>query len=86
MRNSYFSILVPAFLFIRYLVFDLQAASARFDHLLGHQVSRFGVTKASVNVGNNRHDMRFVIVDLKLYVSCLCRVAGLLVMTVTFLT
>src|SRR5690606_40424899 len=39
-------------------------ASTGFNHLLGHQVGRFCVTKACVDVGNDRYNVGFEVVDL----------------------
>ncbi len=45
------------------LVFDLNGAGAGFDHALGKQVGGFFVTKARVDISNDRHDVGFVAVD-----------------------
>ena len=66
MGHGDFTVLVTALLGIRNLVFDLYAAGTSFDHLLGQQVRSFFVTKTGVNVGNNRYDMCFEVVDLGL--------------------
>ena len=76
MRNGHFAVLVAALLLVGNLVFDLDAASARFDHALGQQVSGFRVTETSVDVGDDRDDVSFVVVDLVLDLSGLGVVAG----------
>ena len=63
MWHSDFASLVAALLSIRYLVFDLDTASACFDHFLGQQVGCFVVTKASIDVGNDWHNVRFEVVN-----------------------
>ncbi len=75
-RNSYFTVLVATLLLVRYLVLDLDTASTGFDHLLGQQVGRFGVTETSVDVGNDRHNVGFVVVDLLDQLSSLGAVAS----------
>ncbi len=64
MRNGHFTVLVATLLLVGHLVLDLDTASACFDHLLGQQVRCFGVTETSVDVGDDRHNVSFVIVDL----------------------
>ena len=76
MRNGYFTVLVATLLLVRHLVFDLDAASTRFDHALGQQVSGFCVTETSVDVGNNRHNVSLVVVDLALQLSRFSSVAS----------
>ncbi len=76
MRNGYFAVLVTALLLVGNLVFDLDAAGTSFDHLLGQQVGRFGVTETSVDVGDDRHYVSFVVVDLGLDFSSLGLVAS----------
>src|SRR5690606_41997016 len=49
MRNGYFTVLVPTLLLVGNLVFDLDAARAGFDHLLGQQVGGFDVTETGVD-------------------------------------
>ena len=63
MRHGDLAVLVAALLFVRHLIFDLQRAGARFDHLLGEQVGRLGVAEACVDVGDDRHHVGFVVVD-----------------------
>ena len=82
-RNGHFTVLVAALLLVGNLVLDLDAAGAGFDHALGQQVGGFRVTETSVDVGNDRHDVSFVVVDLVLYLgslglvaSCASRVQG----------
>ena len=59
-----FAVLVAALFFVGNLVFNLNTAGAGFNHLFGQQVSGFGIAKTGIDVGNNRHHMGFVIVDL----------------------
>src|SRR5690606_27360361 len=75
-RNGDFTVLVATLLLIGYLVFDLDAASTGFDHALGQQIGGFRVTEASVDVGNDRDDVGFVVVDLVLDLGSLGGVAG----------
>ncbi len=63
MRNGHFAILVTALFCVRYLVFNLDTAGARLDHFLGEKISCFFITKARINICNNRHNMRFKIVN-----------------------
>ena len=63
-RHGHLAVLMAALLLVRDLVLDLQGAGARFDHLLGEQIGRLGVTKAGVDVGDDGHDMRLEVVDL----------------------
>ena len=65
-RHGDLAVLVAALLFVRHLVFQLNAAGARFDHLLGQQVGRFRVAEAGVDVGDDGHDVRDEVVDLVL--------------------
>lgn len=46
------------------MVFDLDAAGARFNELLGQQVGRFRIAETGVDVGNDGHDVGDVVVDL----------------------
>jgi len=62
-RHRDLAVLVAALLFVRHLVLELDAAGARFDHLLGQQVGRFRVAEAGVDVGDDGHDVRDEIVD-----------------------
>ena len=64
MRHGDLAVLVAALLFVGHLVFDLDAAGACLDHLLGHQVSRFGIAETGVDVGDDRHHVGDVVVDL----------------------
>ncbi len=57
---------MAALLLVGNLVFDLDAASTGFDHLLGQQVGGFGVTETGVDVGDDRYYVGFVVVDLVL--------------------
>ncbi len=63
-RHSHLAVLVAALLFVGDLIFDLQSARARFDHLLGEQIGRFSIAKTSVDVGDDGHDMGLEVVDL----------------------
>ena len=63
MRHGDLAVLVTALLFVGHLVFDLQRAGPRLDHLLGEQVSRLGIAEAGIDIGDDRNDMRFVLVD-----------------------
>src|SRR3990167_3305993 len=74
--NGHFTVLVAALLLIGNLVFDLDAASTRFDHFLSQQVGGFWVTETSVDVGNDRYNVSFVAVDLSLDFVCFYFVAS----------
>src|SRR5690606_8688845 len=76
MRNGNFAVLVAALLLVGYLVFDLDAAGTRFDHALGQQVGGFRVTETGIDVGNDRHDVGFEVVDLVLDLGSLGMVAS----------
>ena len=62
-RHRHLAVLVAALLLVRDLVFDLQGAGARLDHLLGEQIGRFRIAEAGVDVGDNRHDVGLEVVD-----------------------
>ena len=62
-RHGDLAVLVAALLFVRHLIFDLERAGPRFDHLLGEEVGRFRIAEAGVDVGDDRHDVGFIIVD-----------------------
>ena len=62
-RHGDLAVLVAALLLVGDLVFDLDGAGARLDHLLGQQIGRFGVAEAGVDVGDDRHDVGDVVVD-----------------------
>src|SRR5690606_30563327 len=64
MRSGHSAVLVPRLLLVGNLVFDLDAARAGFDHLLGEQVGGFGVTETGVEVGDDRHNVGFEVFDL----------------------
>src|SRR5690606_10968494 len=76
MRNGNFAVLVAALLLVGYLVFDLDAAGTCFDHALGQQVGGFRVTETGIDVGNDRHDVGFEVVDLVLDLGSLGMVAS----------
>ena len=55
-------------LLVRHLVLDLDGTGSGLDHLLGQQVGRLGITKAGVDVGDNRHHVGLEVIDLVLQV------------------
>ena len=57
------TVLVAALFLIGNLVFQLDAAGARLDKLLGEQVGGLSVTKARVDIGDDRDDMRLIVID-----------------------
>ena len=63
-RDGDLAVLVAALLGVRHLVLDLQAAGAGLDEFLGQQVGRVFVAEARVDVGDDRDDMGFKVVDL----------------------
>ena len=63
MGHGDLTVLVAALFLIRYLVFQLDAAGARLDKLLGEQVGGLSVTKARVDIGDDRDDMRLIVID-----------------------
>ncbi len=63
MGHGDFTVLVTALLLIGNLVFQLNAAGARLDKLLGEQVGGLSVTKARVDIGDDRDDMRLIVID-----------------------
>src|SRR5690606_26102553 len=65
-----------ALLLVGNLVFDLDAASACFDHALGQQVGGFRVAEAGIDVGDDRYDVGFVVVDLRLQLGFFSLVAS----------
>ena len=72
-----FTVLVAALFLVRYLVFDLDAAGARFDELFRQQVRGFRIAETGVDVGDDGHDVGDVAVDLgldRLLLSTLGRV------------
>ena len=71
-RNGNFTILVAALFLVRDLVLDLKGASTGFNHLLCEKISGFCVTKACINVGDDRNNVGFVVVDSveKLFLFC----------------
>ena len=75
MRHGDLAVLVAALLFVRHLVFDLQRAGARLDHLLGEEIGGFGIAETGVDVGDDRHDVGFVVLDGMLDALGLDRVA-----------
>src|SRR5690606_26888745 len=66
MGNSHLAVLVAALLLVGNLVLDLDAAGAGFDHLLGQQVGGLFVAEAGIDVGDDRHNVGFEVVDLGL--------------------
>ena len=63
MGHGNFTVLVTALLLIGDLVFQLDAAGARLNKLLGEQVGGFCVTKAGVDIGDDWDDMRLIVVN-----------------------
>src|SRR3546814_1992095 len=57
---------MAALFFVRDLVLELERAGTGFDHLLREEVRRLGIAEARVDVGDDRHDVRLVIVDARL--------------------
>ena len=76
MRHRDFAVLVAALFLVGDLVFDLQAAGTGFDHLLGHQVGRLGVAESGIDIGNDRHHVGFVVIDVPLNGRFFDRVSG----------
>ena len=76
MRHGDLAVLVAALLFVGHLVFDLQRAGARRDHLLGEQIGRLRIAEARIDVGDDRHDMGLKIVDRRQQRLFLRAVAG----------
>ncbi len=76
MGNGHFAVLVAALLLVGNLVLDLDAAGACFDHALGQQVGGFRVAETGIDVGDDRDDVGFEVVDLRLDFSGLGVVAG----------
>ena len=62
-RDGDLARLVTALLGVGHLILDLDGAGAGLDHALGKQVGCFLVTEASVDVGDDRHDVRLEVVD-----------------------
>ena len=56
-RHSHLAVLVAALLFVGDLIFDLQRARTRFNHLLCEQIGRLRIAKTGVDVGDDGHDM-----------------------------
>ena len=79
MRYGDLACLVTALLGVRDLVFNLNCAGTGFDHALGQQVGCFFITKASVDVSDNRHDMSFVVVDALNYGICIAAICASLI-------
>ena len=63
MRHGHFAVLVAALFGVRHLIFDLNATCTGFDHFLRQQICRFFITETGINIGNNRHNMGFEIID-----------------------
>ena len=76
-RHGHLAVLVAALLFVGDLVFDLQRAGTRFDHLLGEQIGRLRIAEAGVDVGDDGHDVGLEVVDLFDQLLFLRLVAGL---------
>ena len=76
-RDGHLAVLVAALLFVGDLIFDLQRARTCFNHLLCEQIGRLRITKTSVDVGDDGHDMRLEAVDLFDQCLFLRLVAGL---------
>ena len=57
MRNGDLTRLVATLFGIGYLIFDLDRASACFNHTLGEQVRGLLVSKAGVDIRNNGHNV-----------------------------
>ncbi|VXC48221.1 hypothetical protein SPHINGOAX6_20100 [Sphingomonas sp. AX6] len=62
-RHGDLAILMPALLFVADLIFDLERARPRLDHLFRQQIGCLGIAEARVDIGDDRHDMGFVMVD-----------------------
>ncbi len=77
MRNGHFTVLVAALLLVGNLVLDLDAAGTGFDHALGQQVGGFRVTETGIDVGDDRDNVRFVVIDLVLDLGSLGVVASI---------
>ncbi len=78
-RHRHLAVLVAALLFVGDLIFDLQRARTCFDHLLGEQIGRLRIAEASVDVGDDGHDMGLEVVDLfdqRLFLRLVARLAG----------
>ena len=65
-RHRDFTVLVAALFLVGHLVFDLDAAGARFDELFCQQIGGFGIAETGVDVGDDGHDVGDVAVDLGL--------------------
>src|SRR3546814_1614070 len=65
-RDGDLTVLMAALFFVRDLVLDLERAGTGFYHLLREEVRRLGIAEARVDVGDDRHDVRLVIVDARL--------------------
>ena len=65
MRNGDLAGLVSTLLGIGHLVLDLDGAGACLDHLLGEEVSGFFVAETGIDVGDDRHNVRLEIIDLR---------------------
>eukprot|EP01088_Endostelium_zonatum_P020312 TRINITY_DN7437_c0_g1_i1.p2 TRINITY_DN7437_c0_g1~~TRINITY_DN7437_c0_g1_i1.p2 ORF type:complete len:231 (+),score=-14.53 TRINITY_DN7437_c0_g1_i1:938-1630(+) len=69
---------MAALLFVADLILDLERARPRLDHLPREQIRRLGIAEAGVDIGDDRHDMRLVIVDRlhqPLRLDCVARIA-----------
>ncbi len=63
MRHGDLTILVTALLGIRHLIFQLDTARPRLNHPPCQQIGRLFITKASINISDNRHDMCLMIIN-----------------------
>ncbi len=72
------AVLVAALLLVGHLVLELDTAGTGLDHLLGQQVGGLGVAETGVDVGDDRHDVRFVVLDLVGQIVDLGAVTGFL--------
>ena len=62
--NRYLAILMATLFCIRHLIFNLDAARPGLDHFLGKQIGRMHIAKPSINIRDDRSDIRLVIIDL----------------------
>ena len=62
-RHSHLAVLVATLFFIRNLIFDLESAGTGLDHLLRKKVGCLGIAEPRVDIGDDRDDMRLMLVD-----------------------